>query len=226
MPLVVNETSVQPTTTAFRNLGTLMQSDTILDAHITSITKTYYMYLHNIGKIKQYLNRETLENIMHAFITTKLDYCNALFLGLPHNRLNRLQKIQNAAARILTGTNIREHMMPILCDLHWLPVAQRVQFKVLLIVHKSIHHQNSPFADSIIIDTHSCRTPNSLCIPFTRSSTVYDRAFSVAGPRLWNQLPLYLRVVSDTNVFKRNLKTHLFRQCFFTWFYDILYNLF
>ena len=95
--------------------------------------------------------------------------------------------------------------------------SHRVQFKVLLIIHKSIHHHNSPLADSIIMDTHSRRTPNSLRIPFTRSSI---------GPRLWNQLPLQLRVVNNTSVFKKNLKTLLFRQCFFTWFYNIIYNCF
>lgn len=219
VPLLINSTQVQPTNGAFKNLGTLMQSDASLDAHIASVTKNCYMHLHNIGRIKQYLNRETLETIMHSFVSAKFDYCNALFLGLPRDRLKKLQKIQNAAARMLTGTGLRDHMTPVLCDLHWLPVEQRVQFKVLLTVHKCIHHDHpsSSLADSIILDARPHRGQNmTLCIPFTRSSLVFERAFSVAGPRMWNHLPSSLRELTDTNDFKKQLKTHLFRECYFT----------
>ena len=79
-------------------------------------------HLTNISKIRTYLDRESTEAIIHAFVTTNLDYCNAILYGLPKVLLNRLQLVQNRAARILTFTRKYEHKTPSLIDLHWLPV--------------------------------------------------------------------------------------------------------
>ena len=80
-----------------------------------------------------------MEKNIHAFITTRLDYCNALYLGVSQSGLQRLQLVQNAAARLLTGTRRRDHITPVLSTLHWLPVRFRITFKVLLFVFKFRH---------------------------------------------------------------------------------------
>ncbi len=73
-----------------------------------------------------------LQTAIHAFITSRLDYCNLLYLGLPKSSLNRLQLVQNAAARLITGTRKREHITPVLASLHWLTFKFCVDFKILL----------------------------------------------------------------------------------------------
>lgn len=82
--------------------------------------------------MKSFLSVPDLETVIHAFISTRLDYCNALYVGISQSLISRLQLVQNAAARLLTGIKKREHITPVLKRLHWLPVKYRIQYKVLL----------------------------------------------------------------------------------------------
>ena len=96
-----------------------------MEDHIKKICKTCHFHLTNITKIRTYLDCESTEAI-HSFVTTNLDYCNAILYGLPKVLLNRLQLVQNRAARIVTFTKKYEHITPSLIDLHWLPVEYRI----------------------------------------------------------------------------------------------------
>ena len=93
--------------------------------------------LYNIGRIRCYLSKSAAEQLVHAFITSKLDYCNALLCCVPSLLTQKLQRIQNAAARIITRTSRLAHITPVLFSLHWLPVCQRIKFKVLVIVFRA-----------------------------------------------------------------------------------------
>ena len=79
------------------------------------------------------------EKLVHAFISGRVDYCNGLLTGLPKKTIKQLQLIQNAAARVLSRTKRTEHITPVLKSLHWLPVSYRIDFKVLLLVYKSLN---------------------------------------------------------------------------------------
>lgn len=103
-----------------------------------SVVKSAFFQFKMIAKIKSFLSFKDLENVIHAFISSRLDYCNSLYLGVAQSCLSRLQLVQNAAARLLTKTRKRENFTPVLVDLHWLPIEYRVQFKVLLFVYKSL----------------------------------------------------------------------------------------
>jgi len=91
------------------------------------------MYL---ARVKPYLSPSDLENGIRAFIFLRLDNCSSLYVGLDQRSLQRLQLMQNAAARLLTGTKKREHITPVLASLHWLPVRFRIDFKILMFVFK------------------------------------------------------------------------------------------
>ena len=108
---------IQPSSSV-RNLGVILDASVDMEDHIKKICKTCHFHLTNISKIRSYLDRESTEAIIHAFVTTNLDYCNAILYGLPKVLLNVLQLVQNRAARIVTFTKKYEHITPSLIDLH------------------------------------------------------------------------------------------------------------
>ncbi len=104
-----------------RNLGILFDSNLYLEKNVSSICKTAFFHLKNISKSRPVLSMSNAEIFIHAFITSRLDYCNASLGGCSARLINKLQMVQNAAATILTGTRKYDHISPILSTLHWLP---------------------------------------------------------------------------------------------------------
>ena len=198
-------------------LGVTIDSGLTLSTHINKTCKAAFFHLRNIARIKRYLPRDCLEQIVHSLIFSKLDYCNSLYLGLPLSQTSKLQRVQNAAARLITGGKKFDHMSPILMSLHWLPVEKRVIFKILLLVYKVIHGIAPSYISDLLtprVNVRSLRSTTAvfpLSIPFTNSNLVYNRSFQYAAPRLWNNLPDSVKVSGCVTSFKANLKTHLFR---------------
>ena len=148
-----------------------------------------------------------------------MDCNNATLYGLPAVQYNRLQRMFNIAARILTLTKRTEHITPILRSLHWLPIEKRVQYKILLLTFKTVHNLAPPYLCELIKPYTNARhlrssSMNLLHVPKTRTKTFGDRAFSVAAPVLWNALPASVRSIDSVNVFKKRLKTILFNDAY------------
>ena len=127
--------------------------------------------------------------------------------------------MQNSAARILTNTNRREHITPVLAALHWLPIEARIDFKMLLITYKALHGLAPLYITDLLHSKPNVRTLRSsdkglLVIPVTKLKTKGDRAFAVVAPTLWNSLPLVVKNAESVDGFKNLLKTHLFRKHF------------
>ncbi len=125
----------QTTKNQVRNLGVILETDLSFSSHVKAVTKSAYYHLKNIATVRGF----DLDKLFHAFITNRVDYCNGLLTGLPKKTIRQLQLIQNAAARILTRTRKSEHITPVLRSLHWLPVTFRIDFKVLLLIYKSLN---------------------------------------------------------------------------------------
>ena len=199
-----------------RNLGVQFDSIFSFEEHIKNICKSSFYHLRNIAKIRKYLSQDTCEILVHAFISSKLDHCNSLLHGLPKYLLARLQAVQNAAARVVTLTPKHDHMTPILINLHWLPVEFRITFKVLLLLYKALHGlAPSYISDLLNFKTYSRSLRSSckeyLAVPRSRLKTYGDRAFSISGPKLWNDLPLEIRKCASVATFRQSLKTFLFK---------------
>jgi len=107
--------------------------------HITSIYRHAYYYLKNIDSLKGLLTQEPLVTVIHAFVTSHIDYCNSLLYGIFVYNINRLQRSKNNAARIVINTRKYDHITPILQKLHWLPVIQHIYFKIWLITSRYIN---------------------------------------------------------------------------------------
>ena len=122
--------------------------------------------ISDIEDTKQQLVSNCKLHAFHAFISSRLDYCNALYAGLTKQMLNKLQLIQNAAARIVTRTSKCNHNTPVIKSLHWLPVKQRIEFKILLLVFKSLNGLAPPYISDLIYfyDPARCLRSSSKCL--------------------------------------------------------------
>ena len=127
--------------TTVRNLGVIFDQEMTFNSHIKQISKTAFFHLRNIAKIRRILSQNDAEKLVHAFVTSRLDYCNSLLAGCSKKSLKTLQLVQNAAARVLTRTRKRDHISPILASLHWLPITSRIEFKILLLTYKALNDQ-------------------------------------------------------------------------------------
>ncbi|XP_061471923.1 uncharacterized protein LOC133379865 [Rhineura floridana] len=119
-----------------RSLGVLLEPSLSLQAQVASVA---FYQLRLVAQLCTYLDKDKLASVVHALVTSKLDYCNVLYMGLPLRTVQKLQLVKNAAARLVTGTRWFEHVKPILAHLHWLPVYFRAQFKVLVLTYKALH---------------------------------------------------------------------------------------
>ena len=137
-------------------------------AQIRRVCQVAYCQIRGIATIRKCLSTTACKTIIHALVVSRLDFGNAMFYGLPETQLRKLQMIQNSAARLITGTRRRDHITPVLFSLHWLPVRQRIELKLLLLVFRAVP-----------------------------SRAVGRRAFSVAGPTLWNALPPAVRLANS-----------------------------
>ena len=185
-----------------------------MSPQISNICRSVRYQLRNIGFIRKYLSKSATEKIVHALISSRLDFCNALLFNLPQNQLYKLQKLQNAAARVVTLSNKRSHITPILNSLHWLPIKHRIIFKILLLAFHCIHASAPQYNISFInyyIPKRSLRssTSGALVVPKV-SRTWGERSFAYACPTLWNSLPEDIKTCSSVDSFKCLLKTFLF----------------
>ena len=113
-----------------RSLGVVLDGAFKLDKQISATVRSCFFQLRTIAKVKAYLPPKDLERVINALITSRLDYCNSLYVGLDKSLIQRLQLVQNAAARLLTGKRKRDHITPVLRYLHLLPVHYRIDFKI------------------------------------------------------------------------------------------------
>ena len=160
--------------------------------------------------------------MIHATVTSRLDYCNSLYAGLPTTLTRRLQLVQNAAAQVLTNTPWKSHMRPILQQLHWLPVEFRIKFKVLVLTFKALRGPGPIYLKDCLFlykpqrnlrssDANLLEIPNHQVI---RLTSTRKKVFSTVAPTWWNELPSEIRALSELSQFRKACKTILFCQAF------------
>ena len=218
MDIKIADATVKTSKTA-KSLGTTFDSSMTLVPEIQNRCKSLLFHLRNIRLIRRFISQSACEKLIHAVVSSRLDYANSLFVGLPNKTLKPLQSIQNIAARIITKTRKFDHITPVLRTLHWLPVKSRIEFKIICVTYRILHGVAPEYMCDLVTLQRSNRdlrsnTHLALQMPKSRTKMYGDRAFSVAAPRLWNSLPVPLRLEKNYDAFKKKLKTYLFRKIY------------
>ena len=190
-----------------KNLGVLLDRYLNMDVYINSVVSICYKHLSDISKIRKLLSKKDTELLVHAVISSRLDYCNSLLYGAQKTHINKLQMVQNAAARLISMRRKHESVSDILLDLHWLRVEARIIFKLLVLVYKCIHN----IAPECIIECITVSNSDRclLAYKFFQSSQA-RKSFSYIAPKLWNNLPDTIRFSSSLLIFKKQTKHLLF----------------
>ena len=168
-----------------RNSGVIFYDNLSMNQHISKVCRTAYFHLHNIAWIRNYLTHDAACSLIHAFVTSHIDYCNSLMYGSPSYLIKKLQRVQNSAARVVFCLRKCDHITPALIQLHWLPVELRIHFKVLLIVFKIMHNMAPKYLEKLIevraIAPYQLRSHDGLKLrtPSFNCKTFGGRAFPV-----------------------------------------------
>ena len=175
-------------------------------------------YLCAIRKIRKYLTSDASKTLVNALVTSRLDYANSLLYGINKSYIHKVQLVQNAAARVISMSNKYDHITPVLFDLHWLPVAQRIVFKLLCFTYSCYHGTALSYLVEIVQRKEAkreLRSNNNMILQHKVYNSQYgQRSFVNSGPLLWNKLPKKLKACSSLDNFKKHLKTYLFNQYF------------
>ena len=206
-----------------RLLGVTLSADLSLDRHVSVVCAKSFYWLRQLRRVRRSLDAESAATLVHAFVTSKVDYCNLLLAGSPTSVTDKLQRVMNAAARVVSGTKKYDRGLTQLLrsELHWLDVADRVTYKLSLMVFKCLHGRAPDYLSELcmpvaqVAERQHLRSASRhlLVVPRFQLHTYGRRAFAVAGPTTWNSLSVELRD-PDLGVaaFGRSLKTFLFRR--------------
>ena len=188
-------------------LGVNLDDILSFESHVNSLTSSCYYHLRYIGQLKHKLSREDLKILTQSVISSKLDYCNVILFGINDGLIKQLQKVQNAAARLINKLPKHSSVTKAIEDLHWLRVKERCVYKILLIVYKHFSCTSPSFLSNFL-ETSNSETRK---LKLTYYNTNHGRrAFSYTAPRMWNKLPEHMRTEESIVTFKKNLKTYLF----------------
>ncbi|XP_067379202.1 uncharacterized protein [Channa argus] len=209
----IGSTVIVPTN--LKNLGVIIDDQLSFKDHISSVFRACRFGLYNTRKIRPYITEYTTQLIVQALVTSRLDYCNALLMGLPISTIKPLQMIQNAAARLIFNQPKKTHVTPLFRSLHWLPVAARIRFKALSLAYRLVNSTAPAYLNSLIQvykPSRPLRPANErrLVVPAPHRRH-QAKLFSAMFPRWWNELPNAARSADSLPIFKKLLKTELFR---------------
>ena len=203
-------------------LGVLLDSTLSLNEHVMIKCKTATFNIRNIQMIRKYIDIDTAKLLATSLVLSHLDYSNNILAGLPNSTIYKLQRIQNWAAKVVLQQSKYDSSTSALMSLHWLPIKERIDFKILTLVFKCLHRMAPAYLCSLIkhktysrTTRASLQTGHTLDIPRVKKETFAARSFSVYGPRLWNSLPTHIQSLDQLSHFKKHLKTFLYKQAFY-----------
>jgi len=224
-PLLTEKFPAYTFSSSVRDLGVTLDSSLTFTEHISNLTRSCYFQLRRLRAIRRSVSHSIFTSIVHAFVCSRLDYCNSLLMGLPKQRLAPLQSVLNSSARLIARLPRFAHISPYMLEvLHWLPISARIHYKILILVSKSQlstapRYLSDYMRKPLSASSRSLRSADrlDLFVPRTRTALAQHRAFAIVGPSIWNDLPSLLRAKLMTGISSlvlRSLKTFLFPRSF------------
>ena len=217
--LEVNGHEIIPSS-KIKNLGVMFDEDLSMSSQVRNICQKTYFQLRKIASIRNFLTESAATTLVTTLVLSNLDYCNSLLAGITAENLTKLQMIQNHAAKLIKRKKKFDHVTPLLLDLHWLPVKQRISYKICLLCYKALNNLAPCYVKdflNVYTPIRQLRSSSDKTIftkPTPELKRYGERSFSYYGPNVWNNLPFSLRNSPDLHSFKRNLKHHLFVKAF------------
>lgn len=205
-----------------RNLGVTFDSTLSFAKHVSNLSRSSFYHLRRLRAVRRSVSSSTFTTMVHAFVCSRIDYCNSLLVGLPKLRLSPLQSVLNAAARLIARLPRFAHISKFMTQqLHWLPLTARIQFKILSLTYRAVLGQAPSYLCELIKRPTSATSDRplrslgrfDLLVPRSRTATSQHCAYASVGPLLWNDLPPLTRsaiLTGSTTVSARRLKTYLF----------------
>ena len=205
-----------------RDLGFTLDPILSLTDHVNRISRTCFYHLRQLRTIRHSLSLQAVKALVHALICSRVDFGNSAYAGLSSLNLSKLQSILNAAARLIAGLPKFSHISDFIRDtLHWLPVPQRIEFKILTLMRNSLLGVAPSYLRALcnLVSTLPGRSAlrsaanGLLVVPRMRGATAQSRSFAYLGPTCWNRLPHKLRselLGLSLPLFRKRLKTILF----------------
>ena len=213
--IIINGTFIHGSCIRFvshtRNLGVILDNELSFKHQVSSVAKQCFGMIRKISKIKSFLSYNQLSTTVCACILSRIDYCNSLYYGVSSELMSKLQSVQNSAIRLLKKKSGQSNLSTdyFLRKHHWLPVKDRMIFKICLLVHKCLSDDNAPLLLSQRLTLSTSSRTMKLNQKVTNSN-YGERSFSRFGPKIWNCLPYDIRTEKNTDVFKSKMKTYLF----------------
>ena len=133
-----------------RDLGVFLDSELTMQQHVGKIASLFYYHLRRLKKVRQILGPTITSRLVSAFVTSRLDYCNALLAGLPQSTIAQLQRVQHAAVRLVGNLRPRDKVDAWLRELHWLPIRYRTIYKLCLMMHNAHVGRSSRYVNEML----------------------------------------------------------------------------
>ena len=203
-----------PFGSTLRILEVMLDSEHTFDEHITVIVCAYNFHLCLFCHIRHLIDREVANTIACLIVCSRLDYYNSILYGVTENNIGRLQRIQNALARVVCDAPYRSSATILRRSLHWLSIKQRIVYKVVMMTFKVWLHQQPLNISELVVDYRPSQTlqwsgMNLLAEPRTKT-LIASRAFSSVAPHVWISLPPLAHSPTSIETFRSRVKTFLF----------------
>lgn len=215
-PTIIDNLPICPAP-RIRNLGVPLDHCLSMRPFISSTLQKCFGALRQLRSIRSCLSEDVLTTLVSSLILSRIDFCNSLLYGLPRTSLLRLQSALNASARLIFKSRTHDHVTPFLRRLQWLPIRERISYKLAVLTFKCLRDDAPSYLSSQLslvssMEFRRCLRSSAsrdLILPTSRLKTVGARAFPIAAVRVWNQLPLHLKLSNSLYEFKKNLKAEL-----------------
>jgi len=201
-------------------LGATLDSHLTMEPHTKALSSSCFYHIRSFRQIRPSLDDGMAASVASALVSSRLDHINSILYGAPLKHTARLQRVQNALAKVVT---YRSNAFPVtstvlLKQLHWLPIEWRTRFKLATLAHKALHTNRPPYLAELLQyreTTRFLRSSSSIQLSVPRHNLSFgSRAFRISAPTIWNALPDSVRACHSLSTFRHHLKTHYFGLAF------------